>query len=142
MIDLWIKDRYFDRQVAMQPPDKAQREVLSRAGAFIRTATRTSIRLPKGTSKPGHPPHSHTGLLRRFILSGYDRHSDPVVVGPVGFERSKGPHVLESGGLDGRPRWWRMGRSKLRIRTRPFIGPALKKKRDKLPALQAGRVRS
>lgn len=145
MLDLRIKDLFFDRHAVVRAVDKAKREVLSRAGAFIRTAARTSIRKRKGTSKPGHPPHSHTGLLRRLILFGYDRSSDSVVVGPVGFGRSKAPHTLEFGGVTDRPRWWRTSRKrgrKLRIRPRPFMGPALEKERDKLPRLWAGSVRS
>lgn len=144
MIDLRIKDLFFDRQVVLQAVDKAKREVLSKAGAFIRTAARTSIRKRNGTSRPGRPPYSHTGLLRRFILFGYDRSSDSVVVGPVGFGRSRAPNVLEFGGVTERPRWWRRRREQrrwVRVRARPFMGPALEKERDKLPALWAGSVR-
>jgi phage gpG-like protein len=144
MIDLRIKDLFFDRQVVLRAAGKAKREVLSKAGAFIRQTARTSIRKRKGTSKPGRPPYSHTGLLRRWILFGYDRNHDSVVVGPVGFKRSKAPNVLEFGGVANRPRWWRRRRNlsrKLRVRARPFMGPALEKERDKLPALWAGSVR-
>lgn len=144
MLDLRIKDLFFDRQVVLRAVGKAKREVLSKAGAFIRQTARTSIRRRKGTSRPGRPPYSHTGLLRRWILFGYDRRSDSVVVGPVGFKRSKAPNVLEFGGVTNRPRWWRRKRKlsrKLRVRARPFMGPALEKERDKLPAMWAGSVR-
>lgn len=144
MLDLRIKNLFFDRTIVLRAVDKAKREALSKAGAFIRQTARTSIRKRKGTSQPGRPPYSHTGLLRRWILFGYDRSNDSVVVGPVGFKRSKAPNVLEFGGVTDRPRSWRRKRSlsrKLRVRARPFMGPALEKERDKLPAMWAGSVR-
>ncbi|MCL4743749.1 MAG: hypothetical protein KJZ54_16250, partial [Phycisphaerales bacterium] len=73
MLDLRIKQMFFDRPKVRRAVDAARRKVLSKAGAFIRQTARTSIRKRKGSSKPGNPPHSHVGLLRRFILFGYDR---------------------------------------------------------------------
>lgn len=35
----------------------------------------------KPPSLPGHPPHTHTGVLRRDIVFDYDRSSESVVVG-------------------------------------------------------------
>ena len=93
-----IKSMFFDRPKVQRAVDRSKRRSLSRAGAFIRQRARTSIRKRKRQSRPGQPPSSHTGLLRRFILFGYDRRSDSVVVGPVGFRRSRAPTVLEFGG--------------------------------------------
>lgn len=98
MITMRIKDMFFDRHVVIAAVDNAKRKVLSKAGAFIRTTARTSIRKRKGTAPPGKPPYSHEGSLRKLILFGYDRASDSVVVGPVGFARSTAPRALEHGG--------------------------------------------
>jgi hypothetical protein len=145
MIDLRIKDLFFDRHVVMRAVDKAKREVLSRAGAFVRQTAKTSIRKRKGTSPPGQPPYSHVGLVRDLILFGYDRSSDSVVVGPVGL-RNKGaqaPNTLEFGGTATRTRFehGRIARRRVRVRKRPFMGPALDREIPRLPKLWAGSVR-
>jgi hypothetical protein len=117
--------------------------VLSKAGAFIRTAARTSIRKRKGSAPAGKPPHSHEGSLRCLILFGYDRSSDSVVVGPVGFEKSIAPSALEYGGrptVTGK----RRGRQEprvVKIAARPYMGPALKKELPNLPVVWRNSVK-
>src|SRR5690606_907792 len=98
VLPMRIKDMLFDRAAVTSRVDAAKRRVLSKAGVFIRTAARTSIRKRKGSAPPGKPPHSHGGSLRRLILFGYDRANDSVVVGPVGFKDSVAPRALEHGG--------------------------------------------
>jgi hypothetical protein len=138
-----IKDMFFDRHVVMRAMDSAKRKVLSQAGAFIRTAARTSIRKRKGTAPPGKPPYSHEGSLRKLILFGYDRASDSVVVGPVGFAKSTAPKALEHGGetvVHVRHKG-RLVSRKVRIAARPFMAPALEKERPKLPLLWRNSIR-
>ena len=142
-----IKSLFFDRPKVQRAVDKGKRRALSRAGAFIRQRARTSIRKRRPSSRPGEPPSSHTGLLRRFILFGYDRQRDSVVVGPVGFRRSRAPNVLEFGGRaiveSGRTR--RSGRMRkkrtVRIAARPYMRPALEKERSNLPAVWRNSVK-
>lgn len=144
MIDMRIKSLFFDRQKVVRAVDSAKRAVLSKAGAFIRTVARTSIRKRKGSAPPGSPPHSHVGLLRKFILFGYDRASDSVVVGPAKLNKpNEAPRVLEHGGTTTATRFARGKRRSRRVRiaARPFMGPALEKERPKLPRLWAGSVR-
>jgi hypothetical protein len=143
MITMRIKDVFFDRHVVMRAMDSAKRKVLSKAGAFIRTAAKTSIRKRKGTAPPGRPPHSHEGSLRKLILFGYDRSSDSVVVGPVGFKRGTAPRALEHGGetvVRSRKRG-RLVSRKVKIAARPFMAPALEKERPKLPLLWRNSIR-
>ena len=146
MITMRIKDMFFDRHVVIAAVDKAKRKVLSKAGAFIRTAAKTSIRKRKGSAPPGAPPHSHEGSLRRLILFGYDRANDSVVVGPVGFKKSEAPSVLEYGGdtvvlrrVGGRG--GKLTSQKVKIAPRPYMAPALEKERPKLPLLWRNSVR-
>jgi len=144
MLDMRLKSLFFDRQAVERAVDKAKRQVLSRAGALVRTAARTSIRPRRGTSAPGQPPYSHVGLLRRLILFGYDRQSDSVVIGPVRLHKpGSAPHVLEFGGTTIMEEWrgGRRRRRRVRVRARPYMGPALARERDKLPALWSGSVR-
>jgi len=77
------KQGFFDRAKVKNAVDAGTRRVLSRFGAFVRTRARTSIRKKKGTSPPGSPPHSHVGLLRKFILFAYDPQRKSVVIGPT-----------------------------------------------------------
>jgi len=143
VITMRIKDMFFDRHVVMRAMDSAKRKVLSQAGAFIRTAARTSIRKRKGTAPPGKPPHSHEGSLRKLILFGYDRASDSVVVGPVGFAKSTAPKALEYGGetVVHQRRRGRLVSRKVRIAARPFMAPAREKERPKLPLLWRNSIR-
>ncbi len=146
MITMRIKYMFFDRHVVMAAVDNAKRKVLSKAGAFIRTAAKTSIRKRKGSAPPGAPPHSHEGSLRRLILFGYDKPNDSVVVGPVGFKKSEAPSVLEYGGetvvlrrVGGRG--GKLTSQKVKIAPRPYMAPALEKERPKLPLLWRNSVR-
>lgn len=144
MIDMRIKSLFFDRQKVVRAVDKTKRAVLSKAGAFIRTVARTSIRKRKGSAPPGWPPHSHVGLLRDFILFGYDRASDSVVVGPAKLNKpTDAPRVLEHGGTTTVTKFsrGRLRKRRVRIKARPFMGPALEKERPKLPKRWAGSVR-
>ena len=142
-----MKSLFFDRPKVRKAVDHGKRRALSRAGAFIRQRARTSIRPRKKSSRPGEPPSSHTGLLRHFILFGYDRQRDSVVVGPVGFKRSRAPNVLEFGGRaiveSGRAR--RSGRTRkkrtVRIAARPYMRPALEKERSNLPTVWRNSVK-
>jgi len=143
VITMRLKDMFFDRHVVIAAVDNAKRKVLSKAGAFIRTAAKTSIRKRKGSAPPGAPPHSHEGSLRRLILFGYDRANDSVVVGPVGFKKSTAPSVLEYGGdtVVLRRRNGKLTSQKVKIAPRPYMAPALEKKRPKLPLLWRNSVR-
>jgi hypothetical protein len=47
--------------------DPAVRKALAKFGAFVRQRAKTSIKTRAGTSRPGRPPFSHTGTLKKFI---------------------------------------------------------------------------
>jgi len=139
MIGFDVKRVFFDTKTVRAKTDKATRRVLSKFGAFVRQTAKRSIRKRKKVSQPGKPPSSHTGLLKRFIFFGYDIVRRSVVIGPVRLTqkgRGQAPSVLEYGGVvTMRPR--RRGGKKRRanIRPRPFMGPAMEKEKDQLPAL-------
>ena len=143
MITMRIKGLFFDKKAVLSAVDKAKRAVLSKAGAFIRTTAKHSIRTKKGSAPPGKPPHSHEGSLRRLIYFGYDRASDSVVIGPVGFKRTTAPNVLEFGGKSEvkRRRRGKVVKTRATIQERPYMGPALEKERPNLPKRWAGSVR-
>jgi len=137
---------FFDRKVVRNAVDRAARRVLSKFGAFVRRAARSSIRKRKRASTPGEPPSSHTGLLRKFIFFGYDLGSRSVIIGPARLNQRIGnaPEALEYGGVsetaEGSRRRKRR-RRRIRIRPRPYMGPAMQKELPKLPAMWRDSVR-
>ena len=136
MIGFDVKRVFFDSKTVRNKTDKATRRVLSRFGAFVRRTARRSIRKRKKPSQPGKPPSSHLGLLKRFIWFGYDTVRRSVVIGPVRLSQKgcgEAPSALEHGGIV----TMQSGdeKTQARIRPRPFMGPALEKEQDQLPAL-------
>jgi hypothetical protein len=129
------KKSFFDRAAVQQSVDKAGRKVLSKFGAFVRTRAKTSIRKRKPSSAPGQPPSSHVGLLKNFILFGYDAEAKSVVIGPAKLNQKRGeaPMVLEHGGTAVIERWGRKRR--VQIAARPYMAPALEQERPQLPKL-------
>jgi hypothetical protein len=145
MIRMDFKRMFFDSRAVRRKVDAATRRVLSRFGAYVRKVAHDSIRKRKGSSRPGQPPSSHTGLLRRFIFFGYDLGRRSVVIGPVRLDRKIGdaPHALEYGGptvaVVGPRR--RRRKRRVRIEARPYMGPALAKELPGLPALWRNSVK-
>jgi hypothetical protein len=139
MFGFVAKGVFFDRKAVTGAVDRATRKVLSKFGAFVRRAAKSSIRKRKRVSAPGEPPSSHTGLLKRFIFFGYDRDQRSVVIGPQRLNQKIGdaPHALEHGGastvLEGSRR--RRRKRRVRIRARPYMGPAFEKEQPKLAAM-------
>lgn len=95
---------FFDRAAVMAAVGHARGQALSKFGAYVRQAARSSIRKAKGPAPPGKPPHSHVGTLKRLLYFGFDTATASVVVGPVPFAAGTAPRVLELGGrIAGRP---------------------------------------
>jgi len=140
-IGMQIKAMFFDQKSVRSATDRATRKVLSKFGAYVRTAARSSIRKRKAISEPGLPPSSHVGTLRRLIFFGYDTGKRSVVVGPTPFgSTAEAPPLLEYGGRARR----RDRRGRVRTATyrpRPFMGPAFEQEKPKLPAMWVGSVK-
>lgn len=169
MISVKATDFFFDRKVVIDAVGKAAARNLSKAGAYIRTSARSSIRKRKRVSKPGEPPSSHTGHLKEYIWFAFDPRAESVVVGPVGFNQksvSNGeivsgvvPVILEKGGTIGirevltRWGWQTRGRSRRReqglptrvrkasYEARPYMGPAFEKNKDKFKDIWADSIK-
>ena len=139
------KATFFDSKKVMKRVGTAARKVLSKFGAYVRTAAMSSIRTRKGISKPDRPPHSHTRLLKKFIFFGYDFDRQSVVIGPTRLNQKAGdaPEALEYGGgstvMMGR-RGSRK-RRRIHIQARPYMGPAFEQEKPKLPKMWANSVK-
>lgn len=144
MLDMKIKQLFFDTAKVKRAVDSARRRVLSKAGAFIRRRAKSSIRKRKATSAPGQPPSSHTGILKRFIYFGYEPSTDSVVIGPVRLQKlGDAPSALEHGGktVVRRRKGRKFVKKKTKIKSRPFMEPALVAERKNLPELWRNSVR-
>ena len=140
---------FFDKPAVTQAVSAAARKQLSKAGAFVRQTAKNSIKSARKSkrkkvlsqskrakakraksrekkpservSKPGNPPFSHIGTLKKRIFFAWDAVSQSVVVGPTANMRAEAPKLLEFGGTVTR-------RGKvLNYAARPFMGPALEK---------------
>jgi hypothetical protein len=149
---------FFDSKKVRLAVDKSRRQILSRMGAFVRQRAITSIRKPPKTrrreaktgrfakaagqiSRPGMPPYSHRGLLRKFLFFAYDPERQSVVIGPARLNKpGNAPESLEYGGESAIA--GRNGRTrKIDVRARPFMGPALDKELPNFPDLWRNSVR-
>jgi hypothetical protein len=139
MFDARVKSLFFDRSAVTSRVDRATRRVLSKVGAFVRTAARSLIRPRKAVSAPGDPPSSHNGKLRKGILFSFEPAKKTVVIGAARFAAGPGdaPQALEHGGtstLVASAR--RRGRNRTQqVRKRPFMQPALVSVQDEHPKL-------
>lgn len=141
---LEVKEAFFDRMKVKKALAKLERRNLSRAGAFVRTSARRSIRRRKKPSLPGRPPHAHSRdkfATIKNILFAYNATRHDVIIGPVRIPSQpvEVPRILEYGGI-------RPVRSGGRIRRvkqapRPFMGPALRKEAPRFPGLWAGSLK-
>ena len=108
-------DVEFDEDGLVARIARAGREILRRAGAYVRRVAQRKVATSPKPSQPGSPPHSRKGLLKRSILFGSDGDGS-VLVGP-GFNLV-GPSMSahEFGGKYRRERYPK----------RPLMGPSLK----------------
>jgi hypothetical protein len=134
------KGLFFDRQAVTNAADRAQRKVLSKFGAFVRQAARTSIRKRKSISEPGQPPSSYTGLLKRNIFFLFSPQTRSVVIGPILLNKGiDALRILEHGDTVVRKK--RTKRVRMKYRARPYMGPAFEKEQSRLPALWRNSVK-
>ncbi len=139
-VGMTVKKMFFDRAKVKSKVDRTTRRVLSRFGAYVRTAARSKIRTRKAVSQPGNPPSSHLGLLKRFIYFGYDPARETVVIGPMplhGRGYGNALEALEYGGTFTRYTGGRRRKRRYRAKykARPFMGPAFEQVKPKLPQM-------
>ncbi len=138
MIGMSVKSMFFDAKAVKSAVDMATRKVLSRFGAFVRQRAKGSIRSRKAISRPGRPPSSHVGTLKRLIFFGYDAGKKSVVIGPATFNGRTDMELLEQDHVAGTVRRIRRKDRKgktvsMTYKSRPFMGPAMAAESPKLP---------
>lgn len=130
---------FIDRKGVSSKFSREMFKPLVRAGALVRTIARRSIRKRKKSARPGQPPSSHTGMLKRFIFFSADREREEVVVGPMKLssvesrnQNPPAPAAIEFGATV-----QQRGRQR-RYKGNPFMGPAQDKALEKFPTLFRG----
>lgn len=142
------KGLFFDAAAVMAATTKAERQVMSKFGAFVRTKARSSIRKRKAASPPGSPPSSHGNqLLKKNIYFVFEPSSRSVVVGPtlLGGKVGDAPAALEHGGatelFTGSKRRGTRKKKRVTVAARPFMQPAFAGELPKLDGLWANSIR-
>lgn len=104
------------------------------AATEAKRAGRPRPKRPLASSRPGEPPRSVLGYLRKFIYFAWDPQAKSVVVGPAQFGGAGGqaPRVLEEGG-----RAVLYNGQTITIRPRPYMRPAFDAELRGLPKLWA-----
>lgn len=74
---------FFDGNRVLSAVERTERRVLSRFGAYVMRGARGLIRSKKKPSKPGQPPRSITGVLKKFLYFVFDPSKRSVVIGPA-----------------------------------------------------------
>ena len=85
-----------DKTKVIKKVEQANFRSLGHAGGAIRLTARRSIRRSKKPSRPGTPPHTPTGRLKRSIR--YEVTANDVVIGPVNEIGGKLWNLHEFGG--------------------------------------------
>ena len=136
------KTMFFDPKKVLDPAERADRQQLSKFGAFVRTRARSSMRKRKRASRPGEPPSVHVGLVKKFLYFVYESQRRNVLIGPAklnGTRSGDSLEMLEHGGDTTR----RRGKETVRAQypARPFMGPAFAKELPNAPRLYRNAIK-
>lgn len=82
MIEATVRTQ-FDKQKLKKKVETATFTSLRHAGGAIGKTARFSIRRRKKPSRPGSPPHTPTGMLKRVIRYEVSNNKTEVTIGPV-----------------------------------------------------------
>jgi hypothetical protein len=112
-----IKSAFFDTKEVTEALDPIVKKAMSKAGAFVRTRARSSLKYGTKSAAAGQVPIVHRSVgftrkkkvkgqtvnvgaspLRELLFFSFDKESRSVVVGPaIGGPRTGAPGELESG---------------------------------------------
>ncbi len=98
MIKITVRTQ-FDKQKLKKKAETATFTSLSEAGGAVRKTAKRSIRKRKKPSKPGSPPHTQTGMLKRVIRYDVTNNRTIVAIGPVNEIAGRIWNLHEFGGV-------------------------------------------
>jgi len=98
MIQVTVRTQ-FDKTKLKKKVETATFTSLRHAGGAIGKTARFSIRRRKKPSRPGSPPHTQTGMLRRVIRYEVTNNKTNVIIGPVNEVAGRLWNLHEFGGV-------------------------------------------
>jgi phage gpG-like protein len=98
MIRLTVRTQ-FDKRKLKKKAETATFTSIREAGGAIRKTASRSIRKRKKASKPGSPPNTQTGMLRRVIRYEVTSNKTEVIIGPVNEIAGRLWNLHEFGGV-------------------------------------------
>lgn len=104
---------------------------LGHAGGAIRLVARRSIKKSPKNAPAGSPPNTRKGRIKNAIKYAVSADKQSVVIGPDYAVAADSGGAHEHGGHYRQEQYDR----------RPFMGPALSKTQDRLPAFWAGSIK-
>lgn len=149
MLKLKMKLDMKDLTKVLSKEKKGKATSLKHAGAIIRKAAQQSLTPSNGKpSRPGNPPHTKSGKLKKSILFDVDGNG-VAVIGPAKKSHGFYGNIHEFGGsfVVGQKKRGRKNKDggdrkgmKMNFPKRPFMKPALENNLDKLPLCFQGRI--
>lgn len=128
----------FDIAAVMRRKARAQRRVMFKTAAGIRTRARRKIRKRKRSSNAGEAPSGHGSQpYRNAIMFAVERGGQSSVIGPT-LRNSGDASTIEKGGVVYKRIRGRVVR--IKYEPRPVMAPTLDDVRDDLPTGWAGVV--
>lgn len=126
----------FNAKPVLSAKDRGTREALKKAGSFVRSDARRSMRERAKPAPPGKPPRVVKGQLKQFLFFVVDR-AESVTIGPIKLRQGGAPAILEYGGAKTVRRRVRGRRESVRVNyePHPYMNPALEKNAPKVPDL-------
>lgn len=121
----------FDAGKVKKAVKRANPTSLKGVGALVRRIAANSVKKSKNSSRPGTPPNTRGGRLKKGILFYVDRNFGSVIIGPSADLVGTSMVAHEFGGRYKKQTYPR----------RPLMGPALEKVKDKLPQQWRGVVK-
>ena len=119
-----------DSQAVLAAEQKGTIRALQKAAFQIFKDAQAEIENSPTASRPGEPPHSRTGQLRRAIRYDVDKAAGVAVIGPRESMVGTSAMAQEFGGEYKGEQYPK----------RPFMGPALEKDANLLPAFWSAEI--
>lgn len=108
------------KKISELTPKERERWLMMQAIFKRKGLNPRKVRRPLRHSKPGEPPRTIRGDIKKFLFFAFDAASKTVLVGPALLNSPTGaPHTLEYGGTA------QIGDRTITIKPRPYMAPAV-----------------
>lgn len=126
------------RQLPLAAMNSMQRSAYLRRVAIAKRRGQPIPKRPTESSRPGEPPLSQTGTLKRGVLFGVNEQELSVAIGPALLPGHAGARALEALEVGG-PTPTAQG-AVITVKARPFMGPAFQQELPRAADLWANSI--